>query len=81
MLTGEEILSKLLWLPSEMGFICSRFFPFREDLFSEGTWSAGMETENHKKNVSLVNMTENYQVFSDILLTTHKFKFIGNQGK
>ena len=49
MLTGEEILSKLLWLSSEMGFIWSRFFPSREDPFSEGTWSARKETENHKK--------------------------------
>ena len=42
----------------------SKFFPFRVDLFEEGTWYAGKLTANHKSNLLCKNGgTATYHVY------------------
>ena len=63
---GKAILSYSFSLPSENGSTLkgkNKFFLFRVDSFSEGTWSAGKQTWNHTKYFTCKNWQQIYQVY------------------
>ena len=50
-LSEETTLSSCFYLPAEKGSTLKgkmQIFPYRVDLFSEGTWYAVKQTESHK---------------------------------